>query len=1195
MFKKSALFRFVLLCCWLFCITSLSWSAPCINVTINGQASSGTYGCPYTSSPNSFQGVIDTSNGDWLGSGTGNFSCVELVKKFYDQFFGININEAVGTAAAMYNNYTGLNLKKFGLDIFTKGGTVGPRMGDIIVWGYAPSGHVAIFVSLNTDGTAKVFEQNYSTNAFRNNVDVTSGSSTALGWLHLAVGSYADGWHGNDSSKSFITAFNLEPKVGSAKDIPKIGFPNDNGGTKYVHLWLGQADQGFGVMAQDYLGDMSIDHYGTDAKSVLILNDLLDIADPVKAVYRLSGGIYGYYKMNDGPYSFGVPRTPEIKNYCYANSHLVLANDNIKPGTDCAHAKQITVQKFKRRTASGLYFNEQRRTLVYDPASGNTYHFPVGEFSIDGSCSAEGPSQWYVQGLSPALDIAWPMKGVLSPTGRWFTKPGTYNFVRHDANNNRLMGSGFTANIAEGNYQFAGNASTDVPIPQNVTAWSLSQNGISISWNKPFDTTISLSYNIYRSTNQSFGSSGLIASTVNNVYTDVGLVANTKYYYWVKSVLGSELSDYSNAVSATTQSSPGNGTTPTAPSNVTCAFEGSSQVKVSWSCGANDPSNIGSYQLFMGTTNNSAQASYYAATVNPWQEVSGLSQSTTYYFWIKAFNHSGISSGYSSVVSVTTANYVYPPENLTAVNSNGSVNLSWSCQSSGVVFKVYRSSAADFSNQSMIFQTTALYFVDNDGQAGATYYYRVCSGLNGLVSDYSNDVSATFTTFPPPANFRIVEVISNEVKLAWDRSPGTIYNYYLYRYFNGNQQWVRFVTDTFCVDSTVEPGKTYSYKVRAHSLLISAFSREVFAAAQSRFTYSGSWVCDSIVDGSLPYSKAARNVITNVNQGGNVSLLAELRNIYVNHRIKVDIYYNGTLSWTWGGTNWNNVGTGGWSYSYATPCASNCQPGYYEFRTSLDTGNGFWQIDSKTFSVAQSGPQYTYSGSWVCDSVVDGTIPYSKVPRDQKTEFTQGSSIYCLAVLQNISVNHRIKVDVYKDGYYLWTWGDGNWNIVNGTWTYSNAIVQQSNAAPGNYQFNIYLDIGNGYQQIDVKTCHVSAVGPGYTYFGSWTCDSVADGTDPYSKIAVNSKANFVAGHNVYCLSVFQNVYVNHRIKIDVYQNGTYSWTWGGTWNNVGAGWTYSNAALMYSQISAGAYQFKINIDTGSGYQLIETKSITVN
>ena len=367
-------------------------------------------------------------------------------------------------------------------------------------------------------------------------------------------------------------------------------------------------------------------------------------------------------------------------------------------------------------------------------------------------------------------------------------------------------------------------------------------------------------------------------------------------------------------------------------------------------------------------------------------------------------------------------------------------------------------------------------------------------------------------------------------------------------------------------------------------------------STQPRYSYSGAWVCDSIATGPLQWSLMAVNTKTYFQQGSKVSLLVEYKNVYVNHRHKIDIYYNGAYSWTWDGVNWNNVGQWGWGYSYATPYITNCQAGDYEFRIFIDTGTGFQQTDNKTFTVFQSGPQYSYAGAWVCDSVVNGQDAYSKVPGDLNTSFTQGNTFYCLAVLRNVYVNHRIKVDIYKDSVYAWTWGNGSWNIVSGTWTYSNAIVQMQNAAPGKYEFRIFLDVGSGYQQIDSKTCQVAATGPGYTYSGSWTCDSVAAGTDPFSEVAVNAKTNFVAGHNMYCLSVFKNVYVNHRIKVDIYKNGVYSWTWGnGSWNIVSGTWAYSNAIVLNYQISAGQYQFKIYIDTGSGYQLIDTKSITVS
>ncbi|HTX86976.1 MAG TPA: hypothetical protein VMC41_02845, partial [Candidatus Nanoarchaeia archaeon] len=365
---------------------------------------------------------------------------------------------------------------------------------------------------------------------------------------------------------------------------------------------------------------------------------------------------------------------------------------------------------------------------------------------------------------------------------------------------------------------------------------------------------------------------------------------------------------------------------------------------------------------------------------------------------------------------------------------------------------------------------------------------------------------------------------------------------------------------------------------------------------QPRYIYSGAWVCDSIAPGPAQWSQMAVNTRTNFEQGSKVSLLVEYKNIYVNHRHKVDIYYNGAYSWTWGNDQWLNVGQWGWGYSYVTPYITNCQAGEYEFRVFIDTGAGYYQMDSKTFTVTPSGPGYTYSGAWICDSATDGSAQWSKVPANVRTRFVQGGNICCLAVFNNVFVNHRIKVDIYKDGAYSWTWGNGSWNVVSGTWAYSNAIVMNQNVGAGQYEFRIFIDIGNGYQQVDSKNCSVDTSGPPYTYKGSWTCDSVADSTDSYSKVAVNAKTNFVAGQTMYCLSVFKNVYVNHRIKVDVYKDGFYSWTWGnGDWNVVSGTWAYSNAIVTNSQVSAGQYQFRIYIDTGSGYQQIDTKNIAVS
>jgi hypothetical protein len=170
------------------------------------------------------------------------------------------------------------------------------------------------------------------------------------------------------------------------------------------------------------------------------------------------------------------------------------------------------------------------------------------------------------------------------------------------------------------------------------------------------------------------------------------------------------------------------------------------------------------------------------------------------------------------------ANFISPPENLTGNNSNGAVNLSWSCQTSGVVFKVYRALQSDFSDQQVVISQYPLTFVDVTCQSGTTYYYRVCSILNSAISDYSNYVAVTPTTFPPPSNFRVVELKPGRVKLAWERSLGTIYHYWVFRGQNNCQQWANSSGDngdTTYTDSTAVCGQTYYYKIRAQSNVMS--------------------------------------------------------------------------------------------------------------------------------------------------------------------------------------------------------------------------------------------------------------------------------------------------------------------------------------------------------------------------------------
>ena len=293
------------------------------------------------------------------------------------------------------------------------------------------------------------------------------------------VGQYVDGFHNNGTSQAFINAFNQHK--------PRIGWPFDNGGGSYVHKYeaAGYTGSGYRVWAQDFQGNINGEHFGTDGQTTIILNDYFT---PYKA-YLVKEGIWGYYKTHNGPYDFGMPFTEEItyhpmgqasQSENYANSPYVQPNDFASPGDT------ITVQKFMRVFESNgvLIYENDRKTIAYNWRTQRTEHLPVGEFSI-GTESSENGVQWYVtKDTNPANDIPWPKEGVKTPTGKWFTKPGRYNFARHDTSGQRLQGYGIIIEITEGNAQSA-NPSPAITEPKNVIANADSPHKITLNFTPP--------------------------------------------------------------------------------------------------------------------------------------------------------------------------------------------------------------------------------------------------------------------------------------------------------------------------------------------------------------------------------------------------------------------------------------------------------------------------------------------------------------------------------------------------------------------------------------------------------------------------------------------------------------------------------------------------------------------------------------
>ena len=100
---------------------------------------------------------------------------------------------------------------------------------------------------------------------------------------------------------------------------------------------------------------------------------------------------------------------------------------------------------------------------------------------------------------------------------------------------------------------------TKLSAPTGLTATAASSSSVELSWDSVNGAT---TYYVYKSESSSSSTASVIGSTTSTSTTATGLKANTKYYFWVKAVNDTTISDYSSygyATTKATSSSSGGG------------------------------------------------------------------------------------------------------------------------------------------------------------------------------------------------------------------------------------------------------------------------------------------------------------------------------------------------------------------------------------------------------------------------------------------------------------------------------------------------------------------------------------------------------------------------------------------------------------------------------------------------------------
>lgn len=84
-----------------------------------------------------------------------------------------------------------------------------------------------------------------------------------------------------------------------------------------------------------------------------------------------------------------------------------------------------------------------------------------------------------------------------------------------------------------------------------------------------------------------------------------------------------------------------------------------------------------------------------------------------------------------------------------------------------------------------------------------------------------------------------------------------------------------------------------------------------------------------------------------------------------------------------------------------------------------------------------------------------------------QTTFDHGQHVYTLIRLYDIAHNHRYRVKAFRDDVFQWEWTT-HWNHVEPwVWQYSHFWPVLYHATPGEWQFEMQIDFGDGFLDIE--------------------------------------------------------------------------------------------------------------------------------
>ena len=252
--------------------------------------------------------------------------------------------------------------------------------------------------------------------------------------------------------------------------------------------------------------------------------------------------------------------------------------------------------------------------------------------------------------------------------------------------------------------------------PKNVKAVA-GDGKVTVSWSSVSGAT---KYRLQRTTGSSWTT--IVYPTATS-YTDTSVTNGTAYKYRVLAYVNGAWSNPSAVVSATPV------TADTTPKNVK-ATASDGKVTISWSAVS------GATKYRLQRTTGSSWSTIVYPTATSYTDT-GVTNGTTYKYRVLAYVNGAWGTPSSAVSAIPTSAV---PQNVSVINGDGKVTISWSNVSGATKYRLQRTTGSSWST---IVYPSATSYTDTSVTNGTTYKYRVLAYVNGAWSTPSDYATAT--------------------------------------------------------------------------------------------------------------------------------------------------------------------------------------------------------------------------------------------------------------------------------------------------------------------------------------------------------------------------------------------------------------------------------------------------------------------